>query len=547
MPLARPHGYLQRLRQLDSSRQEHSLGRQPGSQAVGRGRRHLQGSHESVAPDARRSTKSSVLPMAAMYADTRIVLNGTSNAYAVQPDGTFVPATSQYAYNIMAGGSYTNNSNQVVTGNNGTTLRPPTGTAQSLGFRVNGTVSLPGVNENGVIPGGVGLLSDYFDQARQYALTVEAQSGMGTAGLAMHNDTTAPTAPARPTTLSRTTAQFTQAALASYYNATTKVYTIPSVNVTGGNLTLSAASFPAGASFNFTGTLYVDTGGLTVTGNLPITVATLKATGLTISGATTTITDNLGTVYVTGTTTVSGRVALTTNSTATSYFAGAFSHTPSTAVTDNLGPLYFGGNAAFSSASGNLTIAGGKNVHAGGTFTITGPTSSSNTVPCVFGSLYSVAASPSPATRSWTRRTCTRAVASPSRGTLPASPTSSDPSTSPARRTGTAARRALVCASRRPAQRLACQRPSGPTRPRRRRCSPRSSPLTAIRTATTTATAGPTTSCSATCGWTATPAPATWRSTSRHRRPAPQPPSCAPSWRRLRRRAPTATSTSAPC
>ena len=147
------------------------------------------------------STKSSVLPMAAMYADTRIVLNGTSNAYAVQPDGTFVPATSQYAYNIMAGGSYTNNSNQVVTGNNGTTLRPPTGTAQSLGFRVNGTVSLPGVNENGVIPGGVGLLSDYFDQARQYALTVEAQSGMGTAGLAMHNDTTAPTAPARPTTL----------------------------------------------------------------------------------------------------------------------------------------------------------------------------------------------------------------------------------------------------------------------------------------------------------------------------------------------------------
>jgi hypothetical protein len=336
------------------------------------------------------STMSAVLPMAAMYADTKIVLNGTSNAYAVQPDNTFVPATSQYAYNIMAGGSYTNNSNQVVTGNNGTTLRPPTGTTQSLGFKVNGTVSLPGVTENGVVQGGVGLLSDYFDQARQYALTVEAQSGMGTSGLAMHNDTAAPTAPAQPTTLSLTTAQFTQANLASYYNSTTKVYTIPSVNVTGGNLTLSAASFPSGASFNFSGTLYVATGGLSVTGNLPITVSTLRATGLTISGATTTITDDLGTAYVTGATAVSGRVALTTNSTATSYFGGAFSHTPSTAVTDNLGPLYFAGNATFSSASGNLSIAGGKNVHAGGTFTITGPTSSSSTVPCVFGSLYSV-------------------------------------------------------------------------------------------------------------------------------------------------------------
>ena len=224
------------------------------------------------------------------------------------------------------------------------------------------------------------------------------------------------------------------------------MYTIPSVNVTGGNLTLSAASFPAGASFNFTGTLYVDTGGLTVTGNLPITVATLRATGLTISGATTTVTDNLGTVYVTGTTTVSGRVALTTNSTATSYFGGEFGHTPSTAVTDNLGPLYFVGNAAFSSASGNVTIAGGKNVHAGGTFTITGPDEFVEhgpmrlRLPLFRGQHLHLRQRGD----RHDGRVHGRWLLDPA-GTLPASPTSSDPSTSPARRTGTAARRALVC------------------------------------------------------------------------------------------------------
>ncbi|MEI6502045.1 MAG: hypothetical protein WCP21_13590, partial [Armatimonadota bacterium] len=147
------------------------------------------------------STKSAILPMAAMYADTTITLTGTSNAYAVNPDGTLLTSGQPpYSYSIMAGGSYSNNSTTVITGNNATTIRPPTGTAQSLGFKVNGTVSLPGITENGVTQGGVGLLSDYFDQARQYALTVEAQTGMGTAGLALHNDTSAPSAPSKPAT-----------------------------------------------------------------------------------------------------------------------------------------------------------------------------------------------------------------------------------------------------------------------------------------------------------------------------------------------------------
>jgi len=341
------------------------------------------------------STKSAVLPMAAMYADTTIVLKDTSNVYAVNPDGTFIPATSNYVYNIMAGGSYSDNSHTVVTGNSSTNIHPPTGSAQSLGFKVNGTVNLPGITENGVTQGGVGLLSDYFDAARQYALTTEAQKGKGTAGMALHNDTVAPSAPSAPSTSVAST-KFTPASITTIsgvtYNSSTKTYTIPSLAVTG-NLLLSTGGtspFPAGTIFNFS-TLYVSNGTFTVTGDLDVNATTLYVNGaLTISGDPTANTDNLGKVYVTGATSVSGATGLSLDSTNTSYFGNTFNHTPSTAVTDNVGPLYFVGNATFSSSSGNLSIAGGKNVHAGGTFTITAPTSSSSTVPCVFGSLYSL-------------------------------------------------------------------------------------------------------------------------------------------------------------
>ena len=335
------------------------------------------------------STKSAVLPMAAMFADTTIVLNGTSNAYAVQPDGTFVPpGQTQYAYNIMAGGSYTNNSNTVVTGNNSTTLRPPTGTSQSLGLKVNGRVSLPGITENGVVQGGVPLLSDYFDQGRQYALTVQAQTGMTTAA-PLHNDTTLPPSPTPSPTATAASTKFTPTNITTISGVTStgttiKTYTIPDLKVTG-NLALSTSggsAFPAGTTFNFS-KLWVDNGTFTVTGDLDVNATTLYVNGaLTISGDTTANTDDLGTAYVRGAASITGSTGLTLNSAATSYFGSTFNHTPSTAVTDNLGPLYFVGNATFSSSSGNLSIAGGKNVHAGGTFTITGPTSSSSTVPC---------------------------------------------------------------------------------------------------------------------------------------------------------------------
>jgi hypothetical protein len=214
--------------------------------------------------------------------------------------------------------------------------------------------------------------------------------------MAMHNDTAAPSAPSSSGLTSVASTKFTPANITTIsgvsYNASTKTYTIPSLAVTG-NLALSTSggsAFPAGTTFNFS-TLYVSNGTFTVTGDLDVNATTLYVNGaLTISADPTANTDNLGKVYVTGATSVSGATGLSLDNTNTSYFGSTFNHTPSTAVTDNVGPLYFVGNATFSSSSGNLSIAGGKNVHAGGTFTITAPTSSSSTVPCVFGSLYSL-------------------------------------------------------------------------------------------------------------------------------------------------------------
>ena len=119
------------------------------------------------------STSTSILPQAALYADTDIQANGTSDIYAVQKDGTFYTSgVPPYVTSIMAGDDFT--------GAMSTNLAPPGQTKQSLGIKVNGSVSLPGITENGVTIGGVGLLSDYFDQARQYALTTEAQIGIPT-------------------------------------------------------------------------------------------------------------------------------------------------------------------------------------------------------------------------------------------------------------------------------------------------------------------------------------------------------------------------------
>ncbi len=255
-----------------------------------------------------------------------------------------------------------------------------------------------------------------------------------------------------------------------------------------------------------------------MTGDLDVNATTLYVNGaLTISGDPTANTDNLGKVYVTGATSVSGATGLslpTTPIRATS--AARSTTTPSTTVTDNVGPLYFVGNATFSSSSGNLSIAGGKNVHAGGTFTITAPTSSSSTVPCVFGSLYSLGniSITGNAVMDTTRSVHGRRLLPPGQHRQLHRPVRAHLR----RRYGRLELRLDERASPRRDDSATTSAPVDPwpTRPRRRRCSPRSSPSMATPTATTTATAGPTTSCSATCGWTATPAPATSPSTSPH-------------------------------
>jgi len=221
------------------------------------------------------STNSSILPKAAAYADTSIVLSGSSNIYGVNTDGTPDTSGAPNVTTIMAGGNFT--------GTSSTTLASPAdGTqTQSLGLQVNGTVTTPGHNFSPAI-GGVGLLSDYFDQAHQAALTAEAQSGMPTQA------TNTPTA----TTISGSLLSTLQGTSGQTYSTTTPLYY-------NGNLTLSAKS-GASSTFSF-GSLYV-TGNLTLTGNVAVTTTALYVgKTFTISGTTAAISDSFGPTYCAGT------------------------------------------------------------------------------------------------------------------------------------------------------------------------------------------------------------------------------------------------------
>ena len=222
------------------------------------------------------STTVSILPKAAAYADTSITLSNTADIYGVNKDGTPDTSGAPYVTTIMAGNNFTATSSADL-------ASPADSThTQSLGLQVNGTVTTPGHNFSPVI-GGVGLLSDYFDQAHQAALTDEAQSGMPTTA------TNTPTATTITSTL-RTTLQGTvepdlhRYDRPGYYN---------------GSLTLSAKS-GATSTFNFK-SLYM-TGDLTVTGNVTLNTTALYVGGnFTISGTSANITDQLGPIYCAGT------------------------------------------------------------------------------------------------------------------------------------------------------------------------------------------------------------------------------------------------------
>ncbi len=221
------------------------------------------------------------LPQAALFSDEDIIATtGTPDVYAVNPDGTPDTSGLPYQTEVTARGSFSSNSQL--------NLAAPGTSVQSLGVHVNGSVSLPGIIENGVVIGGVPLLSDYFNQAAQAALVRAAQAGRPTQANA-----------GAPVFTSRT------ALLAACaYNSATRTYTAPTDLVYRSSTTLTLNA--SGTTYNFR-SLYVDG-------------------SLTLSGTTTKT--NSSALYVRDTFTISGRSGL-----------------------HQFGPIYVGGLATWSGGS----------------------------------------------------------------------------------------------------------------------------------------------------------------------------------------------------
>ena len=290
----------------------------------------------------------SALPKAVVYSDTGISLEGTSDAYAVKDDGVtpWSPAPP-YATTVMAGGgNYSAAGAKNVTVNGSANLAAPGSSVQSVNIQANGTVSR---TFNDTITGGVGLLSDYFDQAAQADLGDESQAGETHVAAPTSWTSTGFTAITGTTTtgvlgtLMSTTSTTT-------YTAATDLYLPTTLN--SGNLTLSRGTSTTGRTFNFQ-QLYV-AGNLTLTGPVTVNAKSLYVGGtLTINNATTTtVTDTVGPLYVNGTSasSVSGRVNLTTvpaytslgTPAASAYARGALTITGPTSgsVTDQFGVVY---------------------------------------------------------------------------------------------------------------------------------------------------------------------------------------------------------------
>jgi hypothetical protein len=245
----------------------------------------------------RQMVLQQLLPVAqaVLFSDQDIAAADTSDIYAVNPDGT--PDTSGLPYQTDVTCRWD------FTGNASTNLAAPGTTVQSLGVYVKGegsdvgtqgSVSLPGITENGVKIGGeiidpgppvvrrpyVPLLSDYFNQAAQAALEAEARAGQGPLGQGF----------ADPSGTAVSSASFTPANIMSVPGVTRvgSTYTFASALVVNGNLTLKTSgtgAFPSGTIFNF-GSLYVN-GSLTLNGSTTTSSTALYVSGnFTISGPT---------------------------------------------------------------------------------------------------------------------------------------------------------------------------------------------------------------------------------------------------------------------
>jgi type II secretory pathway pseudopilin PulG len=236
-----------------------------------------------------RQTEQSIvsgLPRAVLYSDTGIALNGTSDIYALDPSGQPHTGGPPYPTTVMAGGN--------ITGNLSANLAAPGTTAQSIGGQYNGSLSGFSFIPNNFVHGGVGLLSDYFDQGEQADLGDEAR-----AACTLSQFQTLPTSPVYTS----------KAALLSAcsYNAATKTYTASTDLVwrppNRSSLTLTLND--AGTTYNFKG-LYIEAYDSSHPGNLTLSgTTTTNTTALYVSGDFTIngpgSTNRFGPLYVAGT------------------------------------------------------------------------------------------------------------------------------------------------------------------------------------------------------------------------------------------------------
>jgi hypothetical protein len=304
-------------------------------------------------------------PKAVVYSDTGIRLLDSSDVYAVEDDGiTPYAHAGQYATTIMAGGGWVSgwpSSAKNFEANGTANLAAPTSSVQSVNVQVNGVVSPAGHFQDN-IPGGVGLLSDYFDQAAQADLGDEAQAG--------ESHAIAPTAPGAPSTpvaptptpsptlsttdVSNITNSSTTTAYTTYQN--TSVKTKSSTDITINRATARTLYFKD---------LYVR-GSLSVTGPVTLVVTGyLRVDGtVTLNNTGSAVTDTIsGRIFAAGTgqSSVAGNVTLNTPSL---YAAGtlALSNTSTTA------PVIYSGGAMTTSGSGS--VAASTSLASGGAMTL---------------------------------------------------------------------------------------------------------------------------------------------------------------------------------
>ena len=245
MSLARAHAALRRLRQhatpVDTSTHwdanlDHKLWVEATVTFLGRKSRLRQMLDSS--------TELVVLPLAAMYADTSIVAKDTSDVYAVKPDGSFITRASglqlQDYVTLHHGGD------DLISGTRARTSAARRAPRSRSASTSTARSPLPGLTTRLKV-GEVGLLSDYFDRARQYDLTVRRSPAW--TWRSMHTVHSAPSSLQAPGTTVAST-QFTPANLTTAYltsigasfNSGTKTYTFSSPIAVTGNLALNSAA-----------------------------------------------------------------------------------------------------------------------------------------------------------------------------------------------------------------------------------------------------------------------------------------------------------------